>query len=167
MDEKEKPKRKRGRPRKGENTYPEKSVITKSTPLSKLAFSGQPKVFAGQYDVFDPKAVMVMDRKQRIFFIASLGGSQADCAEYVGISQSAITQSYREVFQDGKRNLKMRIRCAQLAKAFEGDVTMLKHLGIAHCEEQKDLGHEDLTKETLLSGIEILTEVTPVEKEEE
>ncbi len=119
---------------------------------------GRPKSFDGQYDMFDPRALEVLEKRKKIFHIAALGGSQEDCARHAGITQSTITQSYREVYYLGKLDLKMRIRFAQLMKAFEGDSSLLKHLGIAHCEEQKEAASSDLTKADLCRGIEKLLE---------
>ncbi len=127
---------------------------------------GRPRSFSGAYDMFDPRALEVLEKRERIYHIAALGGSQEDCARHVGITQSTVTQSYREDYYLGKLDLKMRIRFAQLMKAFEGDSSLLKHLGIAHCEEQKESATSDLSKQTLQSGIEKLTENSNTSKAE-
>lgn len=140
-----------GRPRK----HPKKPPPAPGDIVSKL---GRPKSFGGKYDLYDPKALAMLEKKARVYFIAALGGTQADCGRAAGISQHAISQNYRHEYFTGKLDLKMRLRFAQLVKAFEGDSNMLKHLGMAHCEEQKALATLDLSKDELQSGIEKLME---------
>jgi len=104
------------------------------------------------------KSAKVMERKHQVWYIASLGGTQDECARYAGISQGTVTQSYRDDYYSGKLDLAMRIRCAQLKKAFEGDTSLLKHLGKAYCEEQRGAATTVLSKEALQDGIDKLLE---------
>lgn len=150
MTEEQKPRR--GRPPK--KTYIAKSNIRQDKKA--LVKGSKPKMFGGEYDVFDEEALRVLETKQKVFLIAALGGSQEDCARYAGIAQHTVSRTYREEYHAGKSDIKMRLRCAQLKKAFEGDTAMLKHLGIAHLEEQKNMGATPLTKEELVSGIDLL-----------
>jgi hypothetical protein len=115
-----------------------------------------PKFVTGKYDKFDPKQMENFTKAQIIYLIASLGGSQADCGRYAGITQPAVRQNYHDVYFSGKADIKMRIRCAQLQKALEGDSNLLKHLGITYCEDQRTAGLQDIAPEELKGIIEIL-----------
>lgn len=141
MPEEEKLKKKVGRPR---TRSPNKG--------------GRPRSFGGKYDMYDPRVIEVLEKKARVFFVAAMGGSQDDCARAAGVCQTTISDYYGKEYYEGKFDLKMRIRYAQLMKAFEGDSNLLKHMGVVHCEEQKDAGVIDLAKQVLQSGIEKMTE---------
>ncbi len=149
MAEEVEPKRGRGRPRNNPNERP-------PVPGGRPSKPGRPRSFKGKYDLYDPQAVAMLEKKARVYFVAALGGTQEDCGRAAGVSQNAISKHYRHEYFTGKLDIKLRIRTAQLAKAMEGDVSMLKHLGIAHCEEQKALATIDLPKDELQSGIEKL-----------
>ena len=150
MPEEEKPK-KRGRPRIHPLEEKKFNERGRKTPVG-----GRPKSFQGKYDMYDPRVLEILSRKARIFCVAAMGGTQADCARAAGISQSALSKLYGEEYFGGKLDLKMRLRYAQFMKAYEGDTAMLKHLGVAHLEEQKESGLMDLTKNLLQSGIDKL-----------
>ena len=115
--------------------------------------------------MYDPHAVEILERKAKVFFVAAMGGSQDDCARLVGVCQTTISEHYGKEYYEGKFDLKMRLRHAQLMKAFEGDTLMLKHLGVAHLEEQKESGIAELAKHVLISGIDQLTEEALIPKE--
>lgn len=143
--------RKRGRPKK-----------PKEESENPADFSMHPNNFRGKYNKWDnSKIEQLRTRGEMITFLSSLGASQADCARMLGIAQKNVSAHYRDCYYKGKDDLKMRIRTAQLAKALDGDSNLLKHLGIVHCEEQKEAAATELTKDDLKGIIEVLANGGP------
>lgn len=120
-------------------------------------FTGRPRAFMGEYDIYDPRALAVKHKKEAVYMAASWGASMSDIGRLLNMHPSNI-RHYRKEYEEGQTDLKMRVRLAQIKKAMEGDPSLLKHLGVALCEEQKNMGITDIDSQRLHSIIEQLAE---------
>ena len=120
------------------------------------SLKGRPRKFDGKYDTYDERAVRKLKREEIVYRIAALGGSQADCAHAAGISQRAVSGTYKQIYEEAKSSFKMKIRVALSNKAFEGDSALLRHLGISYCEEQHRVGEAPLPAETYQAAVEYM-----------
>lgn len=61
--------------------------------------------------------------------MASIGGTNVEIAEYLGVSEAVIRKRCKAELLKARANLRLRLRKAQINKALAGNPTMLIWLG--------------------------------------
>jgi len=108
-----------------------------------------------------PRVELDDNEIEQLKMMVEVGATQAEVAEYFGISQPTVSTKFGHHFAHGMAKQKISIRRQQMRAALDGNTSMLIWLGKQVLGQREPKDNEEMLRQAVLQAVQQTLGITP------